>query len=252
MANSTLKKPSASKTTVALKVLMAVTGLLFILFLLVHMYGNLKMFMGQEAYNHYAHWLQGTVHVREDGSMDTILYPLIPAGGVVWIMRIGLLLFIVLHMYSAIVLWKRGSDARGRERYKVNVGAKVRAGRTYQAMVMRFGGLVIAVWIVFHILQFTALKVTPGDREYIAGDPYSNMVSAFNVWWVWAFYLIALIAIALHVRHGIFSALATLGLLTRTREFGFKLAGDLVAILLVVGFMAPPTAILFGFIGYPA
>lgn len=224
---------------------MAVTGLLFILFLFVHMYGNLKMFMGQDAYNHYAHWLKGMVPLREDHSMDTVLYPLIPAGGVLWLMRIGLLLCIVLHMYSAITLWNRGVKARGHEHYKVTMGTKVRAGKTYQAMVMRFGGVLIAVWLVFHLLQFTALKVTPGGG-YTAEDPYTNMVTAFSIWWVWAFYLIALIAIALHIRHGIFSALATLGLLTRTREVGFKLAGDAVAIILVIGFMAPPTAILFG------
>lgn len=245
VANSTVTKPRASKTTVALKVLMACTGLIIILFLLVHMYGNLKMFMGADAYNHYAHWLKG---MSEDGG---ILYPLIPSGGVVWIERIGLLLCAVLHIYSAVTLWSRGHKARGSEHYKVNTGEKVRAGKTYQAMVMRYGGLLIVVWLVFHLLQFTALKVTPGGG-YTEADPYSNMITAFNIWWVWAFYLLAMIAIGLHLRHGVFSALATLGLLTRTREYGFKLVGDLVAILLVVGFMAPPTAILFGAITYAA
>lgn len=224
---------------------MAVTGLIFVLFVLVHMYGNLKMFMGADAYNHYAHWLKGA-------TTDTILYPLLPQGGTIWIMRAVLLLCIVLHAYAAITLWNRGNKARGNEHYKVNIGTKVRAGKTYQTLVMRYGGIVILVWLVFHLLQFTALQVTPGARPYSEADPYSNMITAFNVWWVWAFYLIALIAIALHVRHGVFSALATLGLLTRTREYGFKVAGDVVAILLVVGFMAPPTAILFGAITYGA
>ena len=200
------------------------------------------MFMGAEAYNHYAHWLKGT---NPENPTDSMLYPLLPPGAGLWLMRIGLLVCILLHMYSAITLWNRGHKARGSEHYKINVGKKVRAGKTYQAMVMRFGGVVIAVWLIFHLLQFTALKVQPGGT-YDALDPYNNMVMAFSVWWVWLFYLIALIAIALHIRHGIFSALATLGLLTRTREFGFKLVGDAVAIVLVVGFMAPPTAILFG------
>lgn len=224
---------------------MAVTGLIVILFLLVHMYGNLKMFMGQEAYNHYAHWLKGTP--GPNGEIDTILYPLIPAGGVVWIERIGLLICLVLHIYSAVTLWSRGHQARGTERYKVTSGTKVRAGKSYQTIVMRYGGLIILVWFIFHILQFTALVITPGGG-YSETDPYSNMITAFSIWWVWLFYLVALIAVGLHVRHGIFSSLTTLGLLTRNREVGFKLAGDIVALLLVLGFMAPPTAILFGLI----
>ena len=218
---------------------MAVTGLLVILFLFVHMYGNLKMFMGQEAYNHYAHWLKGT------GGVEGALYPLLPNGGAVWLERIGMLVIVVLHIFSAVKLWARGNQARGNIRYKVTAGTKVRAGKTYQTTVMRYGGVVIAVWLIFHLMQFTVLAVQPGG-EYSMDDPYTNMILAFQVWWVWAFYLIALIAIALHVRHGVFSALATLGLLTRNRERGFKAAGNVVAALLVIGFMAPPTAILFG------
>ena len=239
MANSTLTKPRASKTTVALKVLMAATGLLIILFLFIHMYGNLKMFMGAEAYDHYAHWLKGT------NGVDGALYPLLPNGGAVWLERIGMILLVVLHVYSAVTLWNRAHTARGNERYKIATGTKVRAGKSYQTVVMRFGGVLIAVWLIFHLLQFTALAVQPGGT-YSVDSPYANMVMAFQVWWVWAFYLIALIAVGLHVRHGIFSALTTLGLLTRTRELGFKAAGNIVALLLVIGFMAPPTAILFG------
>ncbi|XCB30557.1 succinate dehydrogenase cytochrome b subunit [Arcanobacterium hippocoleae] len=217
----------------ALKVLMAATGIIFVLFLLFHMYGNLKMFLGADAYNHYAHYLH-----------DELLYPILPPKGFVWIMRIGLLLAIVLHIYSAVTLWNRAAKARG-DAYKVNSGKKVRASQTYTAVVMRWGGVLIAIWLVFHLLQFTALKLQVGGA-YDASNPYNNMVLAFSVPWVYIFYLVAILAIGLHIRHGVWSALATLGLSSRNREKAYRIAGDIVAGLIVVGFMLPPTFILFG------
>ncbi|MDY5585465.1 MAG: succinate dehydrogenase cytochrome b subunit [Arcanobacterium sp.] len=220
----------------ALKVLMAATGIIFVLFLLFHMYGNLKMLLGPEAFNHYAHWLQ-----------NDLLYPILGHKWAVWIMRVGLLLCIVLHMYSAITLWRRAGKARG-SAYKVNTGKKVRAGQTYTSVLMRWGGILIAVWLVFHILQFTALKASVGAEDYALLEPYDRVVAGFSVWWVWLFYLLAMIAVAYHVRHGVWSALATLGLSNRKREMIFKITGDLVAFALLFGFMLPPTLILFGVI----
>lgn len=218
----------------ALKVLMAATGLIFVLFLLFHMYGNLKIFFGPEEFNHYAEWLQ-----------NDLLYPILPHRGGVWLMRIVLLLCILGHMYSAGTLWARAKRARG-SAYKVNTGKKVRATQTYTAATMRFGGIIIVLWLIFHLLQFTALKISVGAEDYAALTPYDRLMAGFSVPWVWAFYLIAMVAIALHVGHGVFSALATLGLSTRTRERAFKITGVVVALLLIVGFMTPPTMILFG------
>ncbi|MBM7824985.1 succinate dehydrogenase / fumarate reductase cytochrome b subunit [Arcanobacterium pluranimalium] len=234
MANSTVINKSGRKTTVALKVLMAGTGLIFVLFLLFHMYGNLKMLLGADAFNHYAHWLQ-----------NDLLYPILPHKGGVWIMRVFLLLAIVGHAYSAIALWGRANKARGNA-YKVSTGTKVRAGQTYTARTMRWGGIIIAIFIVFHLLQFTTLHLSVGAENYAAMEPYDRVVAGFSVPWLWAFYLVAMVAVALHVRHGVWSALATLGLSTRKRERAFKLTGDIVAFALIVGFMTPPTMILFG------
>lgn len=230
-----MKINHGSKTTVALKVLMAATGIIFVLFLLFHMYGNLKMFLGAEAYNHYALYLH-----------NELLYPILPRMGFVWIMRLTLLLCILLHIYSAVTLWHRAAKARGNA-YKVNSGKKVRASQSYTAFVMRWGGVLIAIWLVVHILQFTALKLQIGGA-YDAENPYQNMIYAFTTPWLYLFYLIAIIAVGLHIRHGVWSALATLGLSTRNRERGFKIMGDVVAALIVVGFMLPPTFILFGLI----
>ncbi len=218
---------------------MAVTGLIFVLFVLFHMYGNLKMLMGQEAFDHYAHFLQ-----------EDLLYPILPHKGGVWLMRIGLLIALVLHVWAAISTWKRGIEARGPEQYKVKKGQK----KSYiygRAETMRFGGLFILFFIVFHLFQFTIAKFNVGDLDAtVNGDPspYMLVVSSFQVWWVWLIYLVAMIFLALHVNHGVFSALATLGLERTGREAGFRALSAICALALLVGFMLPPTAILFGLV----
>ena len=221
----------------ALKVLMAVTGLFFVVFVLFHMYGNLKMFGGPESYNGYAH------HLR------TMFQPILPYEGLLWILRVLLVLSVIGHVYSAVTLWARAKAARGGTAYKISSGKKVTLGQTYAARTMRWGGITIVVWLVFHLLQFTLLKANVGG-DYSTMTPYERMVTGFSSenWWVWAVYFVAILLLALHVRHGVWSALATLGLSTRRRERAYKITGDLVAFALLVGFMAPPTAILLGLI----
>ncbi len=236
MASKSIIKKRGSRTTVALKVLMAFTGLIFVGFLLFHMYGNLKLLMGAEAYDHYAEWLQ-----------QDFLYPILPHRGFLMIMRLALTLCMAGHVYSAATLWKRAKRARG-SAYKVRRGTKIKASQTYTTFVMRWGGVLILIWIIFHILQFTALKLSVGADSYAVMTPYERVVAAFNVPWLWAFYLLAMSAIAFHIRHGVWSALATLGLSSRTRERVFKAIAALVALAILVGFMLPPTMILFGLI----
>lgn len=215
---------------------MAVTGTIFVLFLLAHMYGNLKMFAGPEAYNGYASWM------REFG------YPAIPHEGLLWILRVVLGVSIIVHVFAAIVLWSRAGTARGRA-YKVNTGKKVTTARKYTAAMMRWGGLGLVLFIVFHILHFTTLTIQVGDgfRDI---TPYDRMVQSFSPehWYIYAIYFVALAIIMYHINHGVWSALATLGLSRTRREPGYKMLAGIVALAVFVGFMAPPTAILFGII----
>jgi succinate dehydrogenase / fumarate reductase cytochrome b subunit len=219
---------------------MAVTGVIFVLFVLAHMYGNLKMFQGAESFDGYAHWL------RE------VAYPALPHQGVLWILRVTLLASVVIHAYAAFTLWSRARSAR-RQRYVVKRSLQ----QTYASRTMRWGGVIILAFIVFHLLQFTTMTIEIGGSF---DSPYHRMVAAFQPehWWVYAVYMIAIILLALHVRHGVWSALATLGLSTKKREVGFnavgvvvappRRVGVVVALLLLVGFMATPTAILLGII----
>ena len=229
VATSTVDSVKGRRTTVALKIAMAVTGLFFVLFLLMHMYGNLKMFVGPEAYDGYAHWMR-----------------------TLWVLRFVLLASILIHVWAAVTLWKRAGKARG-QAYKVNTGKKITAIHSYTGSLMRWGGIALAFFIVFHILQFTSLHINAvgGTRaDYVALGPYYRMIGSFQPenWWVYVIYLIAIAALAFHMHHGVWSALATLGLSRSNREKAYKVIADVVALAIFVGFMTPPTAILFGII----
>lgn len=210
---------------------MAITGLIMVGFLLMHMYGNLKVFLGAESFNHYAHWLKGD-----------ILYPLVPSGWFIWIFRVFLLASIVAHIWSAAVLTGRAHAARS-SKYSVTK----RLSQTYAARTMRWGGVILAGFLVFHLLQFTAQVVTTGFR---AGDePYHMVIASFSQWWVTLAYLVWVAIVCLHVRHGVWSALTTLGANTspKARSFLNGLAW-VIAIVLFVGFMIMPLAVQFGWV----
>ncbi|WP_345040685.1 succinate dehydrogenase cytochrome b subunit [Georgenia daeguensis] len=218
----------ARYTTVALKWAMAISGLLFVLFVLAHMYGNLKAFSGQEAFDSYAH------------SLRTLLYPYLPHEGFLWIQRVVLLVAVVVHVGAAVALWRRARTARPR-RYVVSK----RTAQTYSARTVRWGGLILLAFIIFHLLQFTTLTINVGGTF---DSPYERLVAAFSHWWLYLVYLVAIVMLTMHVRHGVWSSLQTLGASDRTRQRAINVVAYLVAAALLVGFMLPPTAILLGFV----
>ena len=119
---------------------MAGTGLVFVGFVLLHMYGNLKLLSGEEAYNTYAE------HLRTFGE------PILPYGGLLWILRVVLIVCLVGHLYAAFSLWARAGNAR-RTRYS--------AARTAMRTAwMRWGGVAILLFLIWHLLEFTIVKVS--------------------------------------------------------------------------------------------
>jgi succinate dehydrogenase / fumarate reductase cytochrome b subunit len=212
---------------VALKALMALTGLVLVGFLLMHMFGNLKVFMGAEAFNHYAHWLK-----------SDILDPILPKGWFIWLFRFFLVLCIVVHMVSAIRLWQRAQAAR-----PVGYRETKRIDQTYSARTMRWGGVILAGFLVFHLLQFTAMVVRTGFGAN--ATPYEMVIGSFQQWWLTAAYAIWMVTVCMHVRHGVWSAFATLGANTsaRARELLNGVAW-VIAVLLYLGFMVMPVAVL--------
>ena len=215
----------------ALKALMAITGLVMIGFLLMHMYGNLKAFLGAEVFDHYAHWLK-----------TDLLYPLLPQGWFIWIFRFVLLACIAAHMYAAAVLTGRAHGARSTKYVTTD-----RIQETYAARTMRWGGVIIVGFLVFHLLQFTVQAVTPGFTP--GTSPYEMVVLSFQQWWLVLAYAIWIVAVCMHVRHGVWSALTTLGANTSpgARRFLDGLAW-VIAVVLFVGFMIMPVAVLLGWI----
>lgn len=214
---------------------MAVTGLIMIGFLLMHMYGNLKMFLGPESFDHYAHWLKG---LTDDGG---ILYPIMPAGTFIWVFRAGLLLAIVLHFWSAITLWKRSATAAG-----PGYQHKTRLAQTYSARTMRWGGVIVLVGLIVHLLQFTIIPAQfGGDVDH----PYKMVVHAFQQPWFVLMYACWMVLVCMHIRHGFWSAFATLGLnLSAKSRTLLNWLALFVATVLYVGFMIMPVSVLFNVI----
>ncbi|MDA2809986.1 succinate dehydrogenase cytochrome b subunit [Nocardiopsis sp. RSe5-2] len=233
MANSTLTKQRAEarRSTVALKSAMAVTGLILVLFLIAHMYGNLNVFAGQEAFDDYSH------HLRELGE------PMLPHGGFLWIMRIVLLASVLVHMASAIALTRRAGKAR-----PVRYTTRKPVQQTYASRTMRWGGVIIALYVVFHILHLTTNTIAPGGAS---DSPYERLVRGFQPEnaWVTAIYILAVILVGLHLRHGIWSAAATLGLNREGRRRAINTVAIIVAAVITVGFLLPPFSVLFGLVG---
>jgi succinate dehydrogenase / fumarate reductase cytochrome b subunit len=217
-----------------MKAMMAASGLIMVGFLLAHMYGNLKVFAGKSAFDEYAH------HLR------TIGEPILPYGGALWVIRIVLLVSIVAHVYSAATLWKRDRRARGgTSRYASSKGKKGMQ-RTYASFTLRWGGIVVLLFVIYHLLQLTFHVVGPGNGGP-GNSPFVRVVTGFEVWWLVIFYTIAMLALGFHLRHGVWSALTTLGAntsgVTRRR---LNILAYVVAIVITVGFLLVPYSILFG------
>ena len=218
------------RSTIALKMLMAVTGIFMIGFVLTHMYGNLKAFSGHDAFNEYGE------HIRELGE------PLLPHEGALWIMRALLIVAVIVHIACAAALWKRANSARS-IRYVV----KKNSHSTLSSHWMRWGGIAILLFVVWHLLNFTIVRVNPQGGG--TNDPYNLLVDTFDLWWMTLIYLAAMLALALHLRHGIWSAAQTLGLTNNARaRRNANILGYGFAVLIAGGFSLVPVFVLAGVI----
>lgn len=215
-------------STIGKKIVMAVSGALLLAFVFAHMVGNLKTFLGADDLNHYAHWLR------------TIGEPVLHYAWFLWIQRVVLLLALVLHVTAAVQLVRR--DLRARPVRYVH-RRPVRA--TFATRTMRWGGATLAVFVVWHILDFTVGSV---NRDFVPGDPYHNLVADFQVWWVNVIYLVALAMLGLHIHHGFASAARTLGVTSARRERAIKILGSTTAVVIAGGYALVPVAIMTGLV----
>jgi len=206
------------------KIVMGVTGLIGIGFVLGHMAGNLLTFRGPEAINAYAHFLQST-------------------GELLWIVRLVLIGAVILHVIAAYQLTMQNRAARPVGYVKREPQVSTWASRT-----MRWGGALLLLFIVLHIMHFTTGTLEPAGA-FSETDVYSNIVSSFRIWWVTLFYVVSMIALGLHLYHGAWSSVRSLGLSQPSREPLHRSVALAVAVILWLGFTAVPVAVFAGLIG---
>jgi len=222
-------------TAVGKKYVMAITGVLMIGFVVAHMVGNLKMYLGEEDLNHYAEFL------------NRLLYPIAPEGAVLWILRAGLLASVLLHIHAAYSLTQLNRRARP---------VKYQSARDYQmanfaSRTMRWTGIIVLLFIIWHLLDFTfgvTNTIGTGD-EFVKKEVYANVVRSFERVPVAVFYILANIALGVHLFHGTWSLFQSMGWNNpRFNEWRRAIAIG-VATIVVVGNVSFPVAVLAGIVG---
>jgi succinate dehydrogenase / fumarate reductase cytochrome b subunit len=222
VANPTISRaPTLLSSSIGKKAVMAATGLLLYGFVVAHMLGNLQVYLGPEAINAYGEFLQHFLH-----------------GQGIWIARATLLLAVGLHAWAAVSLTLANWSARP-------LGYREWQARdsTYASRTMVWSGPLLAAFIVYHLAHFTVGNAHP---DFVRGDVFRNMVVGFQNPFASAFYILAMLALGLHMYHGFWSMLQTLGLShprwNRVRRgLSLLLAGAVVA-----GNISIPLAVLTG------
>ncbi|MDP9200613.1 MAG: succinate dehydrogenase cytochrome b subunit [Gemmatimonadota bacterium] len=203
------------------KVVMGVTGLIGIGFVILHSLGNLLVFRGPEAINSYSHFLKSS-------------------GELLWTLRIVLIVAVVLHVIAAVELTRQSRAARpiGYSRRESQVA-------TIASRTMRWGGALLLVFIVLHILHFTTGTIRPAG-VFTREDVYANVVASFRIWWVSLIYVVAMIALGLHLFHGAWSSVRSIGVSPPSPQPLNRKISGVIAILVWAAFTAIPVAVFFG------
>lgn len=226
------------RSTIGKKVVVALTGALFILFVIGHMLGNLKTFMGVDPVSgvhhldHYAHFLRSMGH------------EFLGHGTALWLVRIGLLGALILHVITVFLLRRQNKAARP-AKYARQKFSSV----SWASYSMWWGGLLILVFIIFHLLHLTT-----GDLHFDGfkeGAVYANVYHAFQHWYLTLFYVLAMVALAFHLYHGVWSLFQTLGLDRPDRNLCLRRLAILIAVILFIGFISVPVAVFLGLVPEP-
>jgi len=218
------------RTSIGKKAIMAVTGLIYIGFVLMHMYGNTKVFLGAQYFNEYAEGLRGF------GA------PLLGHLHFLYIMRAMLIVAIVLHIWAAVSLTRQAQAARA-TKYTMTR----RQAADSAALTMRWGGVTIFFFLIYHLAHFT-WGIPVIHANFTPGDAYGNLVYGFQNPINVLIYLVALVALAFHLYHGTWSLFQTLGLLNRDTTGAVRGLAWLLALVIPIGFAIVPLTVLFGFV----
>ena len=218
------------RSSIGKKVIMAVTGVILIGFVLFHMYGNLKVFEGAEYFNAYAEGL------REMGA------PIFSRQHLLWLARLVLIAAFGLHIWSAWELARQRQAGRPGRYVK---HTKLEAN--YANLTIRWGGVVILLFVIYHLLQFTF--GTPGVHpDFVRGDVYHNVVVGFQSVPVVLFYILAVLALGFHLYHGTWSMFQTLGFNNQVYDKPLRILGLILALVVFIGFISVPVAVIVGLV----
>ena len=226
------------RSSIGKKAIMAITGLVGIGFLVLHMYGNLKIFDGPEHFNAYA------------AGLRTLGAPIFGPTHLLWVARLGLVGAVVLHILMAYQLTQQ--DWAGRPR-QMRYAMKKDIQATYASRTMRWGGVILFLFIIYHIMNITLGWVgygPGGHREAENGvfSAYTNTINAFQFWPSTIFYIVAMLALGLHLYHGFWSMFQTLGLNSYHTNSILRILSAVITVVLVVGFLSVPLAVMFGYV----
>ena len=210
-------------STIGLKIVMAVTGVILVGFILGHMAGNLLLYRGPEAINAYGRELRELLH-----------------GSAIWIARGTLLAAVLLHIWSAWALTLKNRQARpvAYKEWKAQ-------DSTYASRTMRVSGLIILFFVIYHLMHLTIGNAHP---SFVEGDVYHNVVAGFHVWPASLFYIVAMVLLGFHLNHGVWSMFHTLGVShPRYRALARGFAA-VFSFVIVLGNVSFPLAVLFGLV----
>ncbi len=214
------------------KYIMAVSGFVLVLFVIGHLAGNLQIFLGREAINRYGHFLQSNPEL-------------------IWPARLFLLLMVGLHIWSAITLSLENKAAR-----PVAYAQYQPIGSTYASRTMLVGGLIVLVFIIYHLLHYTVqvqyinltgqnfVDFTDPEKRH---DIFKMMVVGFSNVWVSLFYIVGLGLLCLHLSHGASSMFQSLGWKNEAYRPFLDKAACVLAAVIFVGYVSIPVAILLGY-----
>ena len=205
------------------KFVMGVTGLIGVGFVVLHSLGNLLIFQGSTALNSYSHFVKSSAEL-------------------LWALRITLIVAVLLHVIAAAQLTRQSRSARpiGYVKHQSQVA-------TVASRSMRWGGVLILVFIVFHILHFTTGKIRPAG-VFSHEDVYANVVSSFRIWWVALFYVVTMIALGFHLFHGAWSSMRSIGVSPPSPRPLHRRISLAIAVLVWAAFTAVPVAVFSGLV----
>src|SRR5947209_15525176 len=203
------------------KVVMGLTGFILFAFVVGHMMGNMQIYAGADKFNAYGHFLHGVPEL-------------------LWIVRVGLLLAVGLHIWASVGLASRKLSAR-----PVGYAQRRNTVSTYASRTMYWSGPILLAFVIYHLLDLTLGTVNP---NFVEGDVYQNVIASFSNPLVSAWYIFSMVLLGLHLRHGAWSMFQSLGVAHPRHTPILRKFAIISAVIITAGFISIPVSVLLGLI----